>query len=86
MKKYSITITLIFAIFSIISFANIAPKETLKVSSSPRDYSYESYCDSIYENDTDYFLDVIAESDKYQQYIEEHREYWKEYDCYKETH
>ena len=43
---------------------------------SSRDYAYEHYCDSIYESNPDYYLDVLAETDKYQQYLKEHREWW----------
>lgn len=35
-----------------------------------RDYSYESYCDSIWKNNPDYYLDVLMETDKYCTYIE----------------
>ena len=41
-----------------------------------RDYKYEHYCDSIYKNDSDYYYDVIVESDKFQKYIKEHGEWW----------
>lgn len=43
---------------------------------STRDYAYEHYCDSIYVTNRDYYLDVIQESDKYNDYIEEHGEWW----------
>lgn len=41
-----------------------------------RDYSYESYCDSIYEADPNYYLDVLCETDEYCSYIEEHGQWW----------
>lgn len=41
-----------------------------------RDISYEQYCDSIWTNNSDYYLDVLVESDKYQQYIENNGEWW----------
>lgn len=41
-----------------------------------RDYKYEHYCDSIYEVDPDYYLDVLVETDKFQNYINEHGEWW----------
>ena len=37
-----------------------------------RDYDYERYCDSIWENNPDYYLDVLVEGDEYCTYIEEH--------------
>lgn len=47
-----------------------------KVADDTRDYAYEAYCDSIYEADPDYYLDVLAESDEYCNYLEEHGEWW----------
>ena len=37
---------------------------------------YEHYCDSIYEVNPDYYLDVLIETDKFQSYINEHGEWW----------
>lgn len=44
---------------------------------STRDYKYEHYCDSIYEVNPDYYFDVLMETDEYQNYIDEHGEWWK---------
>lgn len=44
--------------------------------SNTRDYSYEAYCDSIWESNPDYYLDVIMETDEYCNYIEEHGKWW----------
>lgn len=41
-----------------------------------KDYAYEAYCDSIWEVDPDYYLDVLEEDDEYCTYIEEHGEWW----------
>lgn len=41
-----------------------------------RDYKYEHYCDSIYKVNPDYYLDVLVETDKFQNYLEEHGEWW----------
>ena len=41
-----------------------------------RDYAYEHYCDSIYETNPDYYLDVLVETDEFQSYLDEHREWW----------
>lgn len=41
-----------------------------------RDYKYEHYCDSIYEINPDYYLDVLVETDEFQNYLEEHGEWW----------
>lgn len=44
---------------------------------STRDYMYEAYCDSIWENNPDYYLDCLVESNEYQQYIEQHGYWWE---------
>lgn len=41
-----------------------------------RNYNYEHYCDSIYEVNPDYYLDVLVETDEFQSYINEHGEWW----------
>lgn len=41
-----------------------------------RDYAYGAYCDSIYEANPSYYIDVLCESDEYCTYIEEHGEWW----------
>lgn len=41
-----------------------------------RDYAYEAYCDSIYENDTMYYIDVLTETSEYQEYLEQHGVWW----------
>lgn len=41
-----------------------------------RDYEYEAYCDSIWDNNPDYYMDVLGETDEYQDYIAEHGEWW----------
>lgn len=45
----------------------IAGCEPTKV--AERDLNYEHYLDSIWEKDPDYYLDVIVETDKYQEYM-----------------
>ena len=46
------------------------------IEANTRDYAYEAYCDSIWENNPDYYLDVIVESDEYQNYIEQNGEWF----------
>lgn len=41
-----------------------------------RDYAYEHYCDSVYEANPDYYLDVLVETDKFQSYLYEHGKWW----------
>lgn len=43
---------------------------------STRDYKFEHYCDSIYEVNPDYYLDVLVETDEFQDYIEKHGQWW----------
>ena len=52
----------------------IAGCQSTKV--AERDYAYEVYCDSIWEADPDYYLDVLVESDEYQNYIEQNGEWF----------
>lgn len=54
-----------------IAFAGCQPTKV-----SERDYAYEAYCDSIWENDSVYYLDVLVETDEYQNYMESHDEWW----------
>lgn len=42
-----------------------------------RNYAYEAYCDSIWEANPDYYIDVLCETDEYRTYIEEHGLWWK---------
>lgn len=44
--------------------------------STTRDLAYEAYCDSIYEADPDYYLDVLCETDEYCIYIEQNGQWW----------
>lgn len=44
--------------------------------SNTRDYSYEAYCDSIWESNPDYYLDTLCETDEYCTYIEENGKWW----------
>lgn len=53
------------------AFAGCSPTKVAE-----RDYAYEAYCDSIWENDKNYYLDVLCETDEYCIYIEEHGEWW----------
>ncbi len=66
---------LIIVIITILSVVIIGCSPT-KVDN--RDYSYEEYCDSIYETNPVYYIDVLCESDEYCTYIEEHGKWWAE--------
>lgn len=43
-----------------------------------RDIEYEHYCDSIWITNPDYYLDVLTESNEFQQYIEQHGQWWND--------
>ena len=76
--RNNIVIIILLAIASSIgvSMANNDSKTFTIKNNSTRDYKFEHYCDSIYENNPDYYLDVLVETDKFQLYIEEHGEWW----------
>lgn len=58
-----------------IAFAGCQPT---KVAEDTRDYAYEAYCDSVWNANPDYYLDVLMETDKYLSYIDEHPDWWAE--------
>ena len=66
---------LIFTALAILGMA-IAGCQSTKV--AERDYAYEAYCDSIWEANPNYYLDVLVESDEYCTYIEEHGQWWED--------
>lgn len=68
------TITATFVCVFIMS--NIDSNVYTVKNNSTRDYNYEHYCDSIYEVNPNYYFDVIVESDEFQQYIDNHGEWW----------
>ncbi len=81
MKKFTfiaITAITIAVIASVLS-TTVTAREHLDISKDlTRDLAYEAYCDSIYEADPDYYLDVLTETDEYQEYLEIHGEWWAE--------
>lgn len=54
----------------------IYSKNYITKNDSTRDYKFEHYCDSIYEVNPDYYLDVLIETDKFQDYIDKHGKWW----------
>ena len=78
-------LTIIFLLF-IIALVNLSfircsnyidSKNYITKNNSTRDYKFEHYCDSIYEVNPDYYLDVLIETDKFQDYIDKHGKWWK---------
>lgn len=57
----------------IITEVTVIPKEK-----DNRDYEYERYLDSIYTTNPDYYFDVVVETDKFQDYINAHKDYYNE--------
>ena len=55
----------------------IDSKNYITKNDSTRDYKFEHYCHSIYEVNPDYYLDVLIETDKFQDYIDKHGKWWK---------
>ena len=78
-------LTIIFLLFVgvlvkllFINYSNyIDSKNYITKNDSTRDYKFEHYCDSIYEVNPDYYLDVLIETDKFQDYIDKHGKWWK---------
>lgn len=76
--KNSIIIILLLAVASSIGVYSAGEdNKTFTIgNNSTRDYEYEHYCDSIYEVDPGYYLDVLVETDEFQNYIDKHGEWW----------
>lgn len=70
MKKPSILCTLAMIIASCAGYSGLSHQS--------RDLSYERHCDSIWAADPDYYVDVLAETEQYQEYVERHGSWWKE--------
>lgn len=66
---------ILIVIIAIAAIAGMGCKPT-KVADDTRNYAYEAYCDSIYEADPDFYLDVLCETNEYCSYVEEHGEWW----------
>ena len=77
MKK-NINDIIVIALLALASFAGASCANTAssKVVDEPRDLEYEHYCDSIWDNNPDYYLDVLRTTDKYQDYINKHGYWW----------
>ena len=80
MKDNIIIILILLVIVSISGVYIINNNSKLFIkNNSTRNYNYEHYCDSIYEVNPDYYLDVLIETDEFQNYIDEHGEWWRKY-------
>lgn len=68
MKKIILSIIIIGSII-------VIGCQSTKVTNN-RNYAYEAYCDSIWENDPIYYQDVLCETDEYCAYIDKYGEWW----------
>lgn len=64
---------LLFIAFAILGMA-FAGCNSTKVST--RDFEYEAYCDSIWENNPEYYMDVLVEGDEFQEYVHTNGKWW----------
>lgn len=64
------------AYIAISYITNFSNNTSLVKNDNTRDYAYEHYCDSVYEANPDYYLDVLVETDKFQSYLCEHGKWW----------
>lgn len=59
------------------SFVALSYVIRAEIKENHRDYDYGEYCDSVWNNDPEYYNDVLIETDEYQQYIAENGEWWR---------
>lgn len=76
--KNLIIIVLLLAIASTIGvyLAHKDSKIFIVKNNNNRDIEYEHYCDSIWIVNPEYYNDVLVESDEFQNYIDEHGQWW----------
>lgn len=72
----SISLWLVTGIYTVVPYISNTNKTSIVKNNNTRDYAYEHYCDSIYETNPDYYLDVLVETDEFQSYLDEHGEWW----------
>lgn len=72
----TLTVTANIALVINQCYNNNNDKTFIVKNNDTRDYEFEHYCDSIYEVNPDYYLDVLVETDEFQNYIDEHGEWW----------
>lgn len=65
---------LTFIAITLVSLAVVGSCSSQK--SNSRDLQYEAYCDSIWEANPEYYLDVLSETDEYQEYVMTNGEWW----------
>lgn len=69
-----ISLWLATGIYTVVPYISNTNKSFIIKNNNTRDYAYEHYCDSIYETNPDYYLDVLVETDEFQSYLDEHGE------------
>jgi hypothetical protein len=63
--------------FFIVAVVAIATMGSCSTQVSNRDYAFEAYCDSVWETDPDYYMDVLCETDEYCTYVETVGAWWE---------
>lgn len=77
MKKFDKICMYIF--FALGAFGlYMSAKNELASTENTRNLEYEAYCDSVFNADPDYYLDVLCTTDEYQDYIEANGKWWEE--------
>lgn len=76
MKTATLILTFLIGATLGICFGSSTNHKNICTNNNTRDYVYEAYCDSIWNTDKDYYLDVLAETEEYQLYIESHGSWW----------
>lgn len=71
-----ISLWLVTGIYTVVPYISNTNKSFIVKNNNTRNYAYEHYCDSIYETNPDYYLDVLVETDEFQSYLDEHGEWW----------
>lgn len=73
-KPITLIIILILLIIYIIFIKTISNNNN---KSSTKNINYENYCDSIFDNNPDYYFDVLIETDSFKNYIDKNGKWWK---------
>lgn len=76
MIKKALLIIISTIVGMIIGYVLTSKASNICTNNSTRDYAYEAYCDSIWNADKDYYLNVLTETDEYQLYLEAHGSWW----------
>lgn len=65
-----------YLLIAILALLGIATMGSCSNQKSTRDLVFEAYCDSIWDANPEYYMDVLAESDEYQDYVTTNGFWW----------